>query len=100
MTMHQNAVSVFLSYAHEDEPLLKELLKHLSLLKQQGLISSWYDRQIVPGTNWADTIDDRLEQASIILLLVSSAFLASDYCSQVEVKRALERHKAGETRVI
>jgi tetratricopeptide (TPR) repeat protein len=100
MTTHQNAVSLFFSYAHEDEPLLRQLETHLSLLKRQGLISIWYDRQIVAGTNWAKVIDERLEQASIILLLVSPDFLASEYCYQVEMKRALERHETGQARVI
>src|SRR5947209_13734895 len=100
MTTHRNAISVFLSYAHEDESLLQKLETHLSLLKRQGLISTWYDRQIVPGTNWAKVIDQRLEQASIILLLVSADFLASDYCYQVEMKRAMARHEADEARVI
>ncbi len=36
----------------------------------------------------------------IILLLVSQDFLASDYCYEKEMKRALERHEAGEARVI
>ncbi len=98
--VYQNPIHVFLSYAHEDEALLKELMKHLSLLKRQRLIASWYDRQIVPGTNWAEAIDERLEQSSIILLLVSPDFLASDYCYQVEMQRALERHQARRAQVI
>lgn len=97
---YQNPVTVFISYAHEDEAFLKELVKHLGLLKRQGLITSWYDRQIVPGTNWTEAIDEQLEQASIILLLISPDFLASDYCYQVEMQRALGRHQAGRTRVI
>jgi tetratricopeptide (TPR) repeat protein len=99
-TTYQNAVSVFLSYAHEDEPLLRQLETHLSGLQRQGLISTWHDRKIVPGRPWAEEIDEHLEQASVILLLVSADFLASDYCYQVEMKRALERHQAGEARVI
>src|SRR5437764_5746637 len=100
MTTHRTAISVLLSYAHEDEPLLRQLETHLSLLKRQGLISTWYNRQIVPGTNGAKVIDEQLEQASIILLLVSPDFLTSDYCYQVEMKRALERHEVGQARVI
>jgi tetratricopeptide (TPR) repeat protein len=100
MITHRNAISIFLSYAHEDEPLLRQLETHLSLLKRQGLISTWYDRQIAPGTDWAKVIDERLELASIILLLVSPDFLASDYCYQVEMKRALERHEADQACVI
>ena len=45
-------------------------------------------------------IDANLEHAKIILLLVSADFIASDYCWEIEMKRALERHEAGEARVI
>src|SRR2546421_155493 len=100
MIMHQNPINVFLSYAPEDELLLQQLETHLSSLKQQAMISTWYDQQIVPGTNRAKVIDQQLEQASLILLLVSADFLASDSRYQVEMKRALERHEAGEARVI
>lgn len=100
MTTSLNPVNVFLSYVHEDKLLLDQLEAHLSSLKWEGLISTWCDRQIMPGANWAGVIDQRLEQASLILLLVSADFLASDYCYQVEVKRALELHQAGKAIVI
>src|SRR6476646_4558301 len=45
-------------------------------------------------------IDDHLKSASIILLLVSSDLLASDYCNDIELQCALERDKNGEARVI
>jgi TIR domain-containing protein/Hsp70 protein len=95
-TMSPNPVSVFISYAHKDTPWLRKLETHLGLLKQQGLISTWYDRRIMPGTDCAKVIGQQLEQATIILLLVSVDFLASNYCDQSEIKRALERHQAGE----
>ena len=99
-TTQQQAVSMFLSYAHEDEKLLRELEAHLSPLKRLGLVSTWYDRQILPGNNWAEEIDEHLEQASIILLLISASFMASDYCYEKEMKLALERHSAGKARVL
>ena len=71
-------VEIFCSYAHEDEAWLRKLETHLSLLKRQGLVSLWYDRLIVPGTDWAKTIDSHLETASVILLLVRADFFASD----------------------
>lgn len=95
-----NPISVFLSYAHEDEWLLSQLEAHLSGLKREGLISTWCDRQIMPGSRWAGVIDQHLEKASLILLLVSSDFLNSDYCYEIEIKRALELHQAGKSRVI
>jgi TIR domain-containing protein len=100
MTTHQKPVSVFVSYVHEDELLLRKLEIHLSSLKRQGLISTWSSRHIVPSTNQIEVIDQRLEQAQIILLLVSAHFLTSNYYYQIEMQRALERDEAGQARVI
>ncbi len=94
------AKAVFFSYSHKDEGLRDELETHLKLLQRQGIISTWHDRKILPGVGWGDEIDGRLERARIILLLVSADFLASDYCWDKEVRRAVERHEAGEATVI
>jgi len=100
MARRTKAAEVFYCYAHEDEELRNELEKHLSSLQRQKLITTWHDRRIIPGTEWAGIIDMHLNTASIILLLISPDFLASDYCYDVEMKRALERHRLGEARVI
>ncbi|MGA2073365.1 MAG: toll/interleukin-1 receptor domain-containing protein [Terriglobia bacterium] len=91
---------VFISYSHKDETLRAELETHLKLLQRQDLISVWTDRKIAAGEEWKGKIDDNVESAGIILLLVSADFIASDYCYDVELKRALERHDAGNARVI
>ncbi|MEI7870090.1 MAG: TIR domain-containing protein [Candidatus Methylumidiphilus sp.] len=96
----EKPLEVFFSYAHEDEALRDELAKHLSLLKRQGVISEWHDREITAGSQWKDQIDGHLESASIILLLVSADFLNSDYCYDIEMNRALERDARGEACVI
>src|SRR6266849_519414 len=93
-------IEVFYAYAHKDAPFRNRLENHLSLLSRQGLITQWHDRHILPGVDWAQTIDTHLERASVILLLISADFLASDYCYGIEMKRALERHQANEARVI
>jgi hypothetical protein len=93
-------ICVFFSYSHDDEPLRNELAKHLSLLERQGVISAWHDRMITAGDEWKDEIDQNLEKAQVILLLVSASFMASDYCFDIETKRAIERHNQGEARVI
>ncbi len=93
-------IEVYYSYAHEDEPLLKQLDKHLSILKRQGVISGWSDRIISPGTEWEREIDKHLTTAQIILLLISPDFMASEYCYGVEMKHAMERHERGEVAVI
>lgn len=91
----QTPMKVFYSYAHEDESLRDELAKHLAILKRHGLISSWHDRDISAGQEWKDQINDNLNTAQIILLLVSSDFLNSDYCYDIEMVRAMELHQEG-----
>jgi TIR domain len=93
-------IEVFISYSHKDEALREKLGTHLSLLKRHGVIDDWHDRRIGAGQEWAGAIDEHLNSAAIILLLVSADFLASDYCYDREMKRALERHDAGDARVI
>lgn len=91
---------VFYSYAHKDEYWRKKLEIHLSTLKRQGLITDWHDRNIGAGKEWAKEIDEHINTANIILLLISPDYIASDYCYSVEMQRALERHAAQEARVI
>ena len=95
-----DAVKVFISYAHEDEAFREKLEEHLSILQRGGIISAWHDRKITPGREWAGLIDKQLESAHLILLLVSSSFLASDYAYNVEMEAALKRHNRGEAVVI
>ncbi len=96
----RKAMGIFFAYAREDEELRDELQKHLSILERQGAITSWHDRKIGAGKEWKGEIDTHLNTARVILLLISPDFIASDYCWDVEVKRAMERHEAGEARVI
>lgn len=91
---------LFYSYSHGDEKLRDKLEKHLSVLKREKYVETWSDRFLTGGTDFSEKIHDEIEKADIILLLVSSNFLASDYCYNVEMKRALERHKSGEARMI
>ncbi len=95
-----NAIEIFFSYSHKDQELRDQLETQLSLLKRQGFISSWHDRKIGAGEEWAQEIDRHLNSAQIILLLVSADFIASHYCYEQEMMRALERHRLGEARVI
>lgn len=93
-------VEVFFSYSHRDEKLRDKLALHLSMLQRQGVIKSWHDRKISAGTEWAQAIDEKLNSAGIILLLISDHFLASDYCYDIEMQQAVARHAAGTARVI
>ena len=93
-------VRLFLASSHKDEGLRKQLEAHLSVLKRQGVIEEWHEREIEAGNEWRGKIDEHLDDAQVVLLLISPDFLASDYCFDIEMKRALERHDKGEARVI
>ena len=93
-------MKVFYCYAHEDRELRDLLERHLANLKRSGQITEWHDREINPGQEWQRQIDENLNNADIILLLVSPDFMYSDYCYGTEMKRALERHEVGTARVI
>src|ERR1044072_3272180 len=99
-TTSSPAVRVFFSYAHEDQELRDRMEEHLSILKRQGIISTWHDRKIGVGREWAKGIDEELEAAHIILLLISPAFINSEYCYGVEMDRAMKRHQRGEALVV
>lgn len=92
--------TLFFSYSHVDEDLRDQLEIHLSALKRQGLINSWHDRRITTGSEFAGQIDQHLDAADVILLLVSPNFIASDYCYDLEMTRAMEKQRNRETRVI
>lgn len=91
--IYKKTISLFYSYSHIDEALRDELEKHLKLLQRQHVIDTWHDRKIISGTEWDKAINKNLDTADIILLLISSDFLASDYCWDIEIQRAMQRHE-------
>ena len=91
---------IFFSYSKSDRKHLLELLKHLAPLKQNKKIQPWNDADILPGEKWDDKIRRELSEAHIIVLLVSSDFLATTYIQNVEIETAMARHKRREAVVI
>ena len=93
-------LKLFYCYAHEDRLFCQELDVHLAGLKRQHLLTTWYDGEIKGGAEWEQEINRHLSTSDLIILFVSPHFLHSDYCYDIEMKRALERHEAGTVRVI
>jgi hypothetical protein len=92
--------TLFFSYSHKDATLRDQLETQLAMLKRQGVIQIWHDRRIVAGEELDHAISAHIETDDVILLLVSPDFLASNYCYEVEMVRAMERHRTGEAIVI
>lgn len=96
----EQPLKLYITYAKQDSRFREELALHLAPLERQGVIEIWHDRLILPGQDRTAIVDARLEEADIILLLISPDFLASEYSYDIEVRRALERHKEGTAVVI
>jgi hypothetical protein len=91
--------SVFISYAHRDERLKDRFLAHLSALKRERLIDVWHDRMLKPGDHLNQKIEQELAAAEFVVLLISSDFINSDYCTEKEMRRAFARAKLGRCNV-
>lgn len=98
--MSSTSLTLFISYAHEDEPFRRDIEKHLAALRREGLVENWHDRMIKAGQDWEKEIHSNLDRSHIILLLISPDFIASNYCNEIEVKRSMQRHEMGTARVI
>ena len=98
--MALTAVEIFCSYSHVDELHRKKFNPYVENLKRSQFIEYWYDREIPAGSDWKAEIDKHLNSADIIALFVSPEFLGSNYCQEIELKRALERGASKEAVVL
>ncbi len=101
----RQSIEVFFSYSHKDKKYRHELENYLIHLRRHSSarawqIKAWHDGEIRAGIDYAKEILKHLSEAHIILLLISQDFIASDYCFNIEMMKALERHDKGEARVI
>lgn len=94
------SIKLFYGYAHEDESYRGELEKHLAVLKKRGVIEEWYDRKLIAGEDLDSEILQKIEESDIILFLISSDFLNSEYCYDKELEKALELQEEGKATLI
>ena len=93
-------VKIFVSYARKDRALCKTFIESIKDPALEEVAAFWMDEQLEPGRFWDEDIKDHLETAQIILLLLTPGFVESDYCSNIEGKRALELNASGQSTVI
>lgn len=96
-----SCTNIYISSAStpEDQTLLEELEKQLSMLKRQPDIHLWDKRGIKPGAIRRQEIATYISQAHLILFLLSPDFLASDECYE-EMIQAIWSTDAEEARII
>lgn len=88
-------MKLFICYSHEDEKYRVRFEKHLKQMQREGTIDSWSDRKIIPGKDWNNEIDSNIENSELIIFLISQDFIASEYCYEVEMQKALQQADNG-----
>lgn len=91
---------IFISYAHIDEPFKERLVSYLTFLKRKGLVEIWHDQHIDGGDDWRAAIQGAMNDCTLALMLVSDAFLASEFIQSHELHHLLGRHENDGIRVV
>lgn len=89
------SVKVFIAYSHQDKKYLQDdsLLSYLKGLEGDGEVEFWSDERITTGDLWDDEIKAKIRESQIALLLISQAFLNSQYIKKVEISQFLRQRK-------
>lgn len=93
-------INIFIIYAREDKEIKQGLLSYLNPFVKPYNLNIWHDAHIQPGQEWKYSIDSRLNQTDLFVMLVSIDFMNSHFIHQVEFKYAVERHKANKSIII
>ena len=88
--MTDRAVRIFCSYSHKDKIFKEDLFRVLRPLEEQGAIKFWHDGAMFTGEELNGSIERQLKEADVVLLLISPDFLASEYCTRIELRTAME----------
>ena len=80
---------VFISYSGDDYKYKEELKTHLALLERYQLLEFWDCNQIKAG-KWHEQIQTKLEEADILVFMVSANFMNSNYIMESEVQKGIE----------
>jgi len=91
---------VFISYARSDLEYLQKLELALKPLQRLGYIEIWNDRKILAGEEWDSSIREAINDADLVLLLVSPNYLSSDYLYEVEMHNSLRLMDEGKNIVV
>lgn len=89
-------VKLFISYSHVDKSLCDQFEKHLSPLKDAGVIDHWIDKELKAGDEWDEEIKRNLRIADIVIFLLSPDMLASEYVKKIEMQTAFNSKVSGQ----
>lgn len=92
-------MKLFISYSHKNKGERETLDKHLAILRKNDNLTVWSDIEILPGKDLENEVDENVNTADIICLLLSADYFSSDPCLK-ECQIALQKKIKGEASVI
>jgi hypothetical protein len=106
MKTNNKLIRIFISYAHDDNEkglvdlFCKELEKQLKALDLLYNFVIFKDDKILMGEDWNQRLQMEVSSADVAILLLSSSFLTSDYISQNELARFLEKNQNRKSQIL
>lgn len=99
-SIKKEKVKIFFSYAHKDREYLEEFKEYIKIFERNELVERWDDNELIVGEKWDNSIKEKIYSADIIIFLLSSTSLASDYIYNHELKIAFELKEMEESYVV
>ncbi|MBN8657701.1 MAG: SUMF1/EgtB/PvdO family nonheme iron enzyme [Anaerolineae bacterium] len=88
MSKSNRPLKVFLSYASQDKPLVRELSRRLA---GEGWIDTWQDeKSLLPGQDWRVKIEEAVEDADAVIICLSNHSVTKEGHVQKELRYARE----------
>ena len=87
-------ISLFYSYCHKNKKYRQDMEESLALLKRRKLLKDFSDQSIHPGQDISAKVREKMNEADIMVFLVSREFIASDECMK-EWESAKQLSKKG-----
>src|SRR3954468_6813075 len=87
---------VFLCYCREDGVWMELLLTVLKFIELKGFIRIFHDkRSIELGDAWRQSVEKGIQEASIVICLLSPQYFASEFVMSQELPLIQKRQKDG-----
>lgn len=91
LTTTNKMKKIFISYSKQDLSLVNKFTDHLSALKQDGKVSSWYCTELKAATEWDSEINNHFEESDIVCFMISPNFMRTQYIHEHEIAKAFKR---------
>lgn len=83
-------IDAYMCYAPSERRHAETVAETLAALETAGTLALGWDRDATAGSRFTDGVRDRIDEADMVLLLMSKAFLGSNFC-QDQMNHAIDR---------